>query len=40
MDALFIILVIIFSVPILCFTANILTIWWIKRDLKKREGKQ
>lgn len=36
MDALFIILAIIFSVPILCFVADLLTVWWIKRDLKRR----
>ena len=36
MDALLGILILIISVPIVCFLANLLTIWWIKRRLKKK----
>lgn len=36
MNAGIIILSIVFAVPILCLVADLFTVWWIKKELKKR----
>lgn len=40
MNACLIILVIIFFVPVLSLAADLITVWWIKRHLEKKEDKQ
>ena len=37
MNAWLIILAIVFCVPVLCFVADLITIWWIKKNLKKKD---